>query len=278
MSEQSSAGPRGRIESSLAALVFGLLAIAMVALALRGWLPPVASQHGAGVDRLLIYLLASTGALAVTGHLVLAYFIWRFSRARSVTHRLASPRMERLGSIIPALVMTVVAEGGVLAFGLPIWSEYFASSPPADSVTVEVTAEQFSWNIRYRGEDGVFGRTDPQFMDATNRIGLDPADPDGHDDIVRINRIFLPVNRPARILLRSKDVIHSFFLPNLRVKQDVVPGMDIEIWFVPTKEGQYELACTELCGLAHYYMRGTVDVLSETEFERWLRESAEEDA
>jgi cytochrome c oxidase subunit 2 len=267
---------RGRAEALFVALMFFGLSAGMLYLGMRGWLPAVASQHGPEIDRMLLFLLVTTGLLALIGHVVLGVFIWRFTHGGKITQRMASSKTEKVWSIIPALLMTLVAEGGVLVIGMPVWNEYYASDAPASAVTIEVTAEQFSWNVRYPGEDGAFGRTDPKLMDDINRIGLDPSDPEGKDDIVRINRIVIPVDRPARIRLRAKDVIHSFFLPHFRIKQDAVPGMTIDVWFVPTEEGDYELACTELCGLAHYYMKGTVDVVSAEEYTRWLEESAAE--
>jgi cytochrome c oxidase subunit 2 len=105
-----------------------------------------------------------------------------------------------------------------------------------------------------------------------NPIGLDPKDPNGKDDIILLNDIHLPVNRPARIRLRSKDVIHSFYVPDFRVRQDAVPGMTIDIWFVPTQTGKFELACSQLCGFGHYSMRGLVTVVSEDDFDKWLKE------
>lgn len=276
MNEAVDVRPTGRIESLLVALAFGLLAAGMVYLGARTWLPALASRHGAGIDRMLVYLLITTGALAVTGHLVLGWFVFRYTRGGAITHRVARRKTERTLSIIPGIVMTIVAEGGVLAIGMPVWSEYFASAPPADALAIEITAKQFEWHVRYPGPDGAFGRTDRTLIGPTNGIGLDESDAAAADDVLRVNRLYLPVDRPVRVRLRSLDVIHSFFLPQLRVKQDAVPGMAIDVWFVPTEEGRYELACTELCGLAHYYMKGLVDVLPEPEFQRWLEEAAEE--
>ncbi len=142
-------------------------------------------------------------------------------------------------------------------------------------MVIEVTAQQFMWNVRYPGPDGKFGRTNPALVDeATNALGMDRTDPAGKDDIVTINEITVPVDRPLRVILHSKDVIHSFFLPNLRVKQDAVPGMSPEVIFLPTRIGNYELACAELCGLAHYRMRGFFNVVSEREFDAWLAKQA----
>ena len=123
--------------------------------------------------------------------------------------------------------------------------------------------------------DGVFGKTQATLIDdATNPIGMDRSDPAGKDDILTVNEITVPVNRVVRVQLHSKDVIHSFFLPNFRVKQDIVPGMTPEVVFFPTRAGKFELACAELCGLGHYRMRGFFDVVSPQEFEAWLREQA----
>ncbi len=277
MAEQRHGSTGGRLEVFCVAAVFALGGLFVVAVGSRGWLPPLASRHGAGIDNMLIYLLVATGAMLVVGNLLLGYLVWRFSNREKVSHRQAGPRAERNLAIGLGLLMTLVAEGGVLAIGLPVWSEYFASAPPADAVLVEVTGEQFAWNVRYPGPDGVLGRTDPGLIDETDPLGLDPDDPAGADDVVAINNLYFPVGRPVRVRLRSKDVIHSFFLPHLRVKQDAVPGMTIDVWFVPTVEGRYELACTELCGLGHYRMRGFAHVVTPEELERWLEEHAPEE-
>lgn len=157
--------------------------------------------------------------------------------------------------------------------GLPVWGKYYAA-PPSDVLTIEVISEQFAWNVRYAGVDGKFGRTSPQLISWNNPIGLDSKDTNSKDDIVLLNDIHLPVNRPVRIRLRSKDVIHSFYVPNFRVRQDAVPGMTIDSWFVPTQTGEFELACTELCGFGHYSMKGLVNVVPPDEFETWLQGQA----
>jgi cytochrome c oxidase subunit 2 len=267
-------GHTSRIEAAAVVALILLLAVFVVAYGMQGWMPGLASRHGAGIDRMLVYLLVTTGSLVVAGHIVMGWLIWKFTAQRKVSFRMASPRAERNLSIALALLMTLVAEGGVLAIGMPAWSEYFATQPPSDAVTVEVVGEQFAWNVRYPGRDGRFGPTSTSLIDATNSIGLDRSHADGADDIVMVNEIHLPVGRPARFVLKSKDVIHSFFLPHLRVKQDLVPGMVVPIWFVPTREGEYELACAELCGLAHYRMRGVLTVESPGAFAAWLEANA----
>jgi cytochrome c oxidase subunit 2 len=148
----------------------------------------------------------------------------------------------------------------------------YATAPPSEAIVVEVTGEQFTWNIRYPGRDGIFGRNDPYLIKDDNPLGLDNRDPAASDDIVEPALLRLPVNKPVRVLLRSKDTLHSFFLPHFRIKQDLVPGMTIEVWFVPTQPGEYEIACAELCGLGHYTMRGLVRVLPQEQFDQWLNE------
>jgi cytochrome c oxidase subunit 2 len=268
--------PTGRLEAVFIAMMFVILGVGVVAFGSREWMPELASRHGGGIDKMLSYLLLTTGGLLLVGHITLAWFIFRFSGRDEVSYRMAPPKAERAWGLALGLVMTVIAEGGVLALGLPVFQEYFASEPPADAVTVEVTGEQFAWNVRYAGPDGVFGRTDAKLVDVTNPLGIDPDDPKGRDDLLELNNIYLEVDRATEVILLSKDVLHSFFLPHLRVKQDAVPGMRIPIWFMPTKEGKFELVCAELCGLAHYRMGGFVHVLSQQGFRDWQTEKVAE--
>jgi cytochrome c oxidase subunit 2 len=262
-----------RLEGFLVALLFLVIGIGGIAYGTRDWAPPLASRHGAGIDAMLRYLLITTGLLFLAGHLVLAALIWRACGRRTVDRRLASRRTEVSFGVVLGVVMAAIAEGGVLAIGIPVWNEYFAAEPPADAVLIEVTGKQFEWTVRYPGPDGRFGRTSPTLIDdVTNPLGLDRSDGAAVDDVVTTNELYGPVNRPIRLRLRSRDVIHSFFLPHFRVKQDVVPGMTPEVVFVPTREGRYEAACTELCGLGHYRMQATFTVVSESDYERWLRE------
>jgi cytochrome c oxidase subunit 2 len=272
--DRSGAAPAAlAAERWLLPLIIWLLPVVTLGLGMKTWLPPLASDHGAGIDRMLRYLLLSVGALYVIGNGVLGYFVWRFCRQGKVTLRMASRKSERRWSIIAIGVMLVVAEGGVFVLGLPVWGKYFGE-PPANVLTVEVTAEQFAWNVRYPGVDGKFGRTAFNLISLDNPIGLDRSDESSKDDIVLLNDIHLPVNQPARIRLHAKDVIHSFYVPDFRVRQDAVPGMTIDLWFMPTKTGSFELACSQLCGFGHYTMRGLVTVVSDAEFKAWLTEQA----
>ncbi|MBC8256604.1 MAG: hypothetical protein H8E85_04765 [Candidatus Marinimicrobia bacterium] len=191
------------------------------------------------------------------------------------------------------------AEIGVIVFeaflliglSIPLYSQLKTTLPTDDDILeIRVVAQQFAWNIHYPGADGQFGTTDIYLVDEeSNRIGL-KRDGYGTDDIVAINQMHLPVDQQVLIHLSSKDVIHSFSLPEMRVKQDAVPGMTIPIYFTPTmtssefmtkiqgtaREGKgYEIACAQLCGNSHYRMKGYVTVETDAEFNAWLEEEAE---
>jgi len=263
--------PSSTLESGLLALLFAGLAIGGVWYGAGISLPELASRHGAGIDAMLNYLLLTVGAIFLVGYCVLAWLIWQGARRSIIVSRLATRRTELLLSTALGLGMALIAEGGVLAIGMPVWAEYFGSPPSNDVVTIDVTAQQFMWNVRYPGPDGVLGRTNPTLIDdSSNPVGVDRSDPASKDDLFFQNEFTVPVNRPVKVRLHARDVIHSFFLPHFRVKQDAVPGMTPEVVFVPTRTGSYELLCAELCGLAHYRMRATFSVVTQQEYDAWL--------
>src|SRR5579884_1796848 len=175
--EARNASHAGKSGGVALAIVVWLIAAAGILFASKIWLPQLASEHGAGIDRMFRYLFVTVGSLFVIGHLVLGYFILRFSRQEKISFRLASWKTERKWALIPAVVMALVAEGGILILGLPVWGKVYGSSPPQNAVTIEVTAEQFSWNVRYPGKDGAFGRTEAKLITLDNVLGLDPSDP-----------------------------------------------------------------------------------------------------
>jgi cytochrome c oxidase subunit 2 len=194
--------------------------------------------------------------------------------------------------------MSSYVEGGVLvvelvllfAFSIPLWAARVDHIPPeTEALVVHLTAEQFAWNVRYPGPDGKFGKTDIKLIDTQiNPLGIDREDPAAKDDVTTLNQLYLPANRPIIVKLRSKDVIHSFGVPEVRVKQDAIPGLTIPVWFIPNvtteemraRKGnpdfQYEIACAQLCGLGHYRMRGFVTVLTPEEFQKWMDEKVAE--
>lgn len=168
----------------------------------------------------------------------------------------------------------------LIGLSLPVWAEVKNQFPPdEDNATrIKVVAEQFAWNFHYPGPDGVFGKTGPEYIDsAVNPLGIDPDDPNGLDDLFS-GEMHFPVGRPVIAELTSKDVIHSFFLPVLRVKQDVIPGMRIPVWFKSRAKGNYEIACSQLCGNNHYSMRALMSIHDTVEsFEAWLETQKLED-
>lgn len=177
-------------------------------------------------------------------------------------------------------------EGGVIlaetvllvGFAFPIWGDLKHNFPDEQkAIEVNVVAEQFNWNFHYPGPDGVFGERRPELVDTqTNPLGLNPEDPAAQDDIVSVNELHLPVDRPVVANISSKDVVHSFSLQALRIKQDAIPGLDIPVWFHPTETGEFEVACAQLCGNSHYRMRGFLIVHSTGEFEAWLEDQEPE--
>ncbi len=163
----------------------------------------------------------------------------------------------------------------VAFFGVPIWGhikgpEQFPK--PHESVVIEVVAEQFAWNVRYPGKDGVFGKTDLSLVSSENAIGLDRKDQAAKDDLTMTNQMQVPIGKPVLVYLSSKDVIHSFFVPVLRQKQDAIPGMKTPLWFTATQTGEFEIACAQLCGLGHYRMRGAIHLKTPEAYETFLKE------
>jgi cytochrome c oxidase subunit 2 len=171
-------------------------------------------------------------------------------------------------------VLVAIVEIVLLVFyAIPAWATR-VRQPPSESeaLVVRVVGEQFAWNVQYPGRDGKFGRVDIKLVTADNPLGLDRTDPSGKDDIATINQLNLPVDRQILVRLSSKDVIHSFGLYEMRVKQDAIPGMEIPVWFIPNRPGAYEIACSQLCGLGHYRMRGFLTIQSQADFQTWMAE------
>ena len=160
----------------------------------------------------------------------------------------------------------------LIGYAIPAWAKRVKDLPPENqAVVVHVVGEQFAWNVHYPGPDGKFGRRDPKLVHFSNPIGLDRSDPAAADDIVSGNELHLPLGKPTLITLTSKDVIHDFFVPEFRIKQDAVPGMTIPVWVEPTQAGTYDISCAQLCGFAHSLMRGDAIVESQKDFDAWLK-------
>ena len=236
-------------------------------------LPVAASAHAGEVDRIMALVHWLMVVLFVGWSIFFVYVLVRFRRRRNPQASYHGVR-GRWSTWIEGGVL--VAEVALLAFfSIPFWSTNVDALPAEhDSIVVRVVAEQFAWNIHYPGADGRFGRTDPSLVDAENPLGLDRDDEAGRDDITTINLLYLPVNTPVIVFLSSKDVVHSFALPEMRVKQDAVPGIVQPVYFTPTQTGQWNIACSQLCGLAHFRMRGVYTIQTAEEFEAWLEEEA----
>jgi cytochrome c oxidase subunit 2 len=276
MTPGNSSAAAGPTQGRLFAIFLVLLVVMSTWLFLqrRWWLPQLASVHGADIDRVFLVTLTISGVLFILLQGVLAWFAFRYHSSESGRARYwILPRLERRFALAAGLLIFGV-DVTVFALGESQWFKAWGPSPEGTPI-IEVTGEQFSWNFRYPGADGAFGKTDPMLVSAANTLGIDKGDPASHDDVLSINQLHLPAGKPVRLRIRAKDVIHSFYLPNQRVKQDAVPGMQIELWFVPTEEGQFEIACSQLCGLGHYRMRAYLTVEPQQAFDKWLSESAQ---
>lgn len=237
--------------------------------------PPDVSADGHKVDQLINVLHWFMGALFVGWGIFLVFCLVRYRQrsGRQAVHEAVQAKPVKYLEVVVVVFEAVL----LLGFSIPIWGSVKNEIPPPedDPLRVRVLAEQFNWNFHYPGADGVFGRAAPQHIDAAmNPVGIDPNDPAGADDIVS-GEFNIPVDRPVICELSSKDVIHSFSIPVMRVKQDVIPGMRIPIWFEARKTGTYQVACAQLCGNNHYKMLAPMVIRSPGEFEAWLiKESA----
>jgi cytochrome c oxidase subunit 2 len=232
-------------------------------------LPVEASQQGARIDQIIVLVHWLMLAMFVGWMIFFVYVLVRFRRG-------AHPRASYEGTSATwargAEVAVVAAEVILLVFfSIPTWSARVDAFPADQQATVvRVVAEQFIWNIQYAGADRTFGRTRLDLVSADNPLGLDITDPAAKDDVWTQNQLHLPVGRPVIVHLSSKDVIHSFGLPQMRVKQDAIPGLEQRLWFTPVKTGEWEIACSQLCGLGHYRMRGFYTIQTQADFDAWL--------
>ena len=263
-------------------LLFALCLITLVCVLLfwvhPWWMPVLASLQGAPIDDQFKFTFIVVGIVFLLAQVVLGVLVWRYRgdcegsfRRRSTESR----RAEHWWTALTFLLFFVLAGTSARS-----WVQTRNIHSDADSkrpVDIEVTAMQFAWYFRYPGPDGVFGRTRPESADASlgsaAAVGLDMNDPASRDDIVATTMV-VPANRNVRLVLRAQDVIHSFFVPELRFKQDAVPGMAIPVIFTPNRQGDFEIVCTALCGLGHYRMRAVMRVVSEAEFQDWLAKHA----
>jgi cytochrome c oxidase subunit 2 len=234
---------------SLVFLAVPVLGVAVFAVApsIDVWLPKDVSAHGKDIDSLFYFILALTGIVFIATEMLLFWFVWKYDAAargdQKATYIHGSHTLEVIWTIIPAVLMLFLA-----IYQMNAWAD-MKMRRPVMKPTVEVVARQFEWRLRYPGRDGDLGTPDDLFL---------------------VNDLHVPADEDILIQLKSMDVLHSFFLPNLRVKQDAVPGMKIPVWFKATELGQYDLVCAELCGWGHYKMKGRITIESREDFDAWL--------
>jgi cytochrome c oxidase subunit II len=254
----------------LALLLITLVGITVFLFASHAYPPPPAiTAEGRLTDQQYARTLWATGAIFVLAQLALAYAAVRFrERGRPARFIRGNNVLE-----IAWTSATVLLFIGLSVLGRRAWADTRLAAAPADAVQIEVTTTQFAYTFRYPGPDGKFGRLDPNLVSAAtgNPLGLDPNDAAGTDDIV-VPVLTVPIDRPVELLVRSQDVVHNFFVRELRLQQDAVPGMLIPMHFTADRAGRYEIVCTQLCGQGHNAMRSFLNVVSEPEYENFLKQ------
>ena len=239
------------------------------------WLPPDISVLGAGIDHQLMETMVASGVLFVASQLILAAFVWQYGDRGD-----ARPIKIFPGGATPMVVgATILVSVEILVLslvGTRVWGGIFLSPPDPNSLKVDVQAEQFAFYFRYPGPDGKFGVPHPELIDEGdgNFFGLDPAnDTTARDDIVAAT-LTVPVNTPILLTMHAKDVGHAFYVPELRIQQDFVPGLVIPLHFTATQVAKKEIVCTQLCGLGHFNMRAYIEVMPEQQFAQWLNDQS----
>jgi cytochrome c oxidase subunit 2 len=233
------------------------------------WWTPIASNWSY-IDHTIVITFWITGVVFAAVVLFMAYCVFRFRhRAGSRAHY--EPENRRLESRLT--IVTAVGVAAMLAPGLYVWAQFV--TVPEEATEVEVVAQQWLWSYRLPGADGKLGTSDNRLISVDNTLGVNPDDPAGQDDlIIEGGDLHLPTGKPVRVLLRSIDVLHDFYVPEFRAKMDMVPGMITYFWFTPTRTGTFEVLCAELCGSGHAFMRGVVVVDTPEDYEAWLLEQA----
>jgi cytochrome c oxidase subunit 2 len=237
-------------------------------------LPVLASEHGKSVDDLIVYVHALMAVLFVGWFGYFLYALVRFRQSKS-------PKADYVGV---KGHMSNWLEGGValveavllIGFAVPLWAKVVSNQPSEkDSTVIHVLGRQFNWNGHYAGVDGKMGRQDPALSSGGDAFGVDRKnDPDAKDDVVVAVNFVVPVNKPVVLHVSSLDVIHSFAIRSMRICQDATPGLSVPAWFTPVKVGKYNISCAQLCGNSHYRMFGSLEVVTQAEYDKWLAEQS----
>ena len=242
----------------------------------RWWPPETITAIGQRVDHQFDETMVEVGILFLLSQFVLAIFTWQFGEKKDGRKLRSFP-----GGATPLVIAGIAIVGVEVLFlslvGSKVWADIYFVPPPADALRVDVQAEQFAFYFRYPGPDGQFGAIHPdKISDGNgNYYGLDPAnDVAARDDII-VGTLTVPVNKPVLLTLHSKDMIHNFYVPELRLQQDIVPGLVIPIHFTALKTGKFEIVCTQLCGLGHFNMRAFLEVLPQDQFDQWLKSQSQ---
>ena len=250
------------------AIVLILIVIASVLFhILAPWQATPAASNWGSIDTTLFITLIISGIffIAITGFMAVALIRYRHKKGARAAYQ---PENKKLESWL--IVVTSIGIAAMLAPGLVVYNDFIRV--PKNAYELEVIGQQWQWAFRFAGQDAKLGKSDIRFVDGANPLGLDPKDPAGQDDVlVMNNEVRLPLDRPVKVLLRSKDVLHDFYVPQIRSKMDMVPGMVSYFWFTPTKTGNYEVLCAEFCGVGHYSMRGHMIVEEQGVFDQWLK-------
>ena len=231
------------------------------------WWTPIASNWGY-IDDTIIITFWVTGVVFVAVVLFMAYCIFRFryQKGKRAEYRPENNKLELWLTGLTALGVVVM-----LTPGLFVWNQFV--TVPEEAAEFEALGQQWQWSFRLPGKDGVLGTTNIRNVSDDNPFGLNPNDPNGQDDIlIDGDDLHLPIDKPVKVLLRSLDVLHDFYVPQFRAKMDIVPGMVTYFWFTPTRTGTYDILCFELCGIGHYAMRSLVVVEEESAYQEWLQE------
>ena len=233
------------------------------------WLPRNVNMFGHEIDFIFYLILWLTGVTAVAVFSVMIYFLVKY-RARPgipAIHSHGNNALEVIWTTIPVFIFLALA-----IYGNEQWTQMRLRTPPADALPVAVVGEQFGWNVRYPGPDGKLGKMVASKVGKDNPFGIDPADTEGLDDFTTYNDIVFPLNRPVRLYLGSKDVIHAFYVPEFRLYQDMVPGRVYDfVWLKAEATGNFQLACNQLCGQGHYKMFGKLSVVEEADYQTWVK-------
>jgi cytochrome c oxidase subunit 2 len=254
-----------------------LIAIASaIPIVMHMWpMPQDISTHGHLIDEQYADTMLEAGISFLASQFLLAFFIWKFSSTKP-GDKVKSLPGGAAGLVIAAFLLVGTECLALGVFGVKAWASVYFTPPSANAVQIQAQAGQFAFYFRYPGPDGTFGPLHADKISEANAnfFGLDTTnDQDSKDDIVTAE-MAIPVNREIHLLMHAKDVGHSFYVPELRVQQDFVPGLDVSIHFTATKIGKYEIVCTQLCGLGHYNMKAYLEVMSQEDYDTWIKQQA----